>query len=421
MLLMFTQEKIISGLTRAVSIIPPKASAAYLSAIWIKADEPTDTVSFCSTDSNIEFAATFEADVKESGICGVNGKNFFDLIKRCPEGDIRLRLTNSETQEDAKVLEIKQGRRLYNLPCNEAAWFQEPNAFPDKFVVWEGDFFKNVIDHVSFCISNEEIFDAIGCLYMHAEKSRVSVCALNGHQFAKVDFLHDELATFVGKSEILIPRKYTQNIRRILGNNDLDIATTEKRFFLRSSDGSEMLSVPTSREKYPDYSAFLARLNVDTVSHMRIVRKDMLASLERIAVFNSDGGETSVFFDLTENEITLTAEGNTIGKAKEILDMEYDGKLKRIAFPTKNLIEILSHFQSYEITLTFTNEEGPCSVTGNDDANDQDYTVLVMPMKLTDRYYENGKQTSSEKSDESESDDDFVDNEIEEEEESNVD
>ena len=64
----------------------------------------------------------------------------------------------------------------------------------------------------------------------------------------------------------------------------------------------------------------------------------------------------------------------------------YNGSIGRIAFPTKNLMEILTHYQSGELTLTLTGAEGPCGINGTEDP---DYTVLIMPMKIAEEsYYE---------------------------------
>ncbi|MCL1986028.1 MAG: DNA polymerase III subunit beta, partial [Betaproteobacteria bacterium] len=46
----------------------------------------------------------------------------------------------------------------------------------------------------------------------------------------------------------------------------------------------------------------------------------------------------------------------------------------------------LGHFNSPRVTFSFTAQEGPCGIIGKDDP---DYTVIIMPMKITDTtYYE---------------------------------
>jgi len=58
--------------------------------------------------------------------------------------------------------------------------------------------------------------------------------------------------------------------------------------------------------------------------------------------------------------------------------------LEKIAFPTKNLIEILNHFNSETVTFTLTGTEAPCGISGEDDP---DYNVIVMPMMIQEETY----------------------------------
>ena len=106
MLFTVKKENIIEGLQKAAGIIPTRAGAAYLRSLWIKAD------------ANIEFTGTYPADVKEPGLVGVNGRNFVDLVRRLPAGELRIRLDDA-----TGTVILEQGRRTYKLPANDPTWF----------------------------------------------------------------------------------------------------------------------------------------------------------------------------------------------------------------------------------------------------------------------------------------------------------
>ena len=89
MLFTVKKENIIEGLQKAAGIIPTRAGAAYLRSLWIKAEGEVLTI--MATDANIEFTGTYPADVKEPGLVGVNGRNFVDLVRRLPAGELRSR------------------------------------------------------------------------------------------------------------------------------------------------------------------------------------------------------------------------------------------------------------------------------------------------------------------------------------------
>ena len=160
---------------------------------------------------------------------------------------------------------------------------------------------------------------------------------------------------------------------------------SERRFHLRTGSGSETLSLPRSGFIYPDHLSFLSRLQAADASTLKLRRKECQESLDRLHIFNNES-DRCTYFQFSPTEVTMSAQGQETGSATENLDVNFSGSLERIAFPTRNLIDILGHFQSGELTFTLTGAEGPCGISGTEDP---DYTVLIMPMKIAETsYYE---------------------------------
>ena len=378
MFLKVKKEELIDGLQKAAGIIPTRSGAAYLRSLWMKAEEGTLTL--MATDANIEFTGVYPAQINEAGLIGVNGRNFVDLIRRLPSGELHFKL-----DAGASSMTLEQGRRTYKLPSNDPTWFQSLAPFPqESAVLWSGDAFQDVIDRVFFCVSDDDASEAIGCLYMRSlDEGRIDVCGLNGHQFARVSFIHDDLAARLPEEGILIQKKYVAELRKWLTGEEVEINFTDKRVFLRSGNGRETLSLPRAVFTYPDYTAFLARLEGEGVSNLTLDRKETLEALDRIALFNTDS-DRCTYFELSPTEAMLSAQGQDTGSANESLEITYNGDIPRIAFPTKNLMEIMSHYASASLDLTLTGAEGPCGLSGKDDPS---YTVLIMPMKITEQTY----------------------------------
>lgn len=380
------KEHIIDGLQKAAGIIPTRTGAAYLRSLWLKAD--AGTLTLMSTDASIEFTGSYQVDVKEEGLVGVNGRAFVDLLRKLPQGELRMKL-----DAESGALLLEQGRRTYKLPVSDATWFQPLGIFPaDGAVVWSGDFFHELIDRVFFCISDDDTADAIACLCLKPrEGGRIDVCGLNGHQFAVVTFTHDELSACLPREGLLIQKKYVGELRKWLGTDEIELNITDKRLFLRSGDGRETISLPRSGHTYPDYTAFLSRLAGEggKVSRLGLARRECQEALDRLSIFNTDN-DRCTYFQLQPTEVALSAQGQDTGSASESLEVTYDGTIDRIAFPTRNMMEILTHYQSEQLNLTLTGAEGPCGITGIDDA---EYTVLIMPMKIADQqYYESDEK-----------------------------
>lgn len=378
MKLTVNKEQIIEGLLKAVAIIPAKAGAQYLRSIWLKADE--SGLSVMSTDANIEFTGCYQAEVAEPGLIGVQGRAFVDLVRQLPSGVLHLSL-----DEASGNLLIEQGRRSYKLPVSGAEWFQNFSTFPEEnTVTWSGDFLQDVLDKVTFCISEDDAMDAIACLCMKPRgNGRIDVCGLNGHQFALVSFTHDELAERLPEEGILIQKKYLQDIKKWLGVDEIELNITEKRLYLRSLCKAETLSLPRAAHQYPDYNIFMSKLASGDMHPMTLERKGAMEALGRILIFNTES-DRCTYMDLSASEALLSAQGQDVGSASESLEVTYGGDIKRIAFPTRSLMDVLGHFVSAKIDMMLTGAEGPCGVRG---ADDPDYTVIIMPMKVSETTY----------------------------------
>ena len=384
MIITVKKEQIIDGLQKAASIIPSKAGAAYLRSIWLQAAGSGETgrLTLMATDVNIEFTGTYPAEVREEGQAGVNGRAFVELLRRLPGGDIQLRL-----DKESNTLLVEQGRRSYKLPAADPVWFQALPPVPEEgAVLWAGDFFQDIIDRVSFCISDDDSTEALSCICLKSvEPGKVDVCGLNGHQFAMVRFLNDELAAKLPADGLLLQKKYVNELRKWLGTDEVMLNISERRFHLRTGSGSETLSLPRSGFIYPDHLSFLSRLQAADASTLKLRRKECQESLDRLHIFNNES-DRCTYFQFSPTEVTMSAQGQETGSATENLDVNFSGSLERIAFPTRNLIDILGHFQSGELTFTLTGAEGPCGISGTEDP---DYTVLIMPMKIAETsYYE---------------------------------
>ena len=372
MLLNLYKADVIEGLQKAAGIIPQRTGAAYLRSIWLKAE--AGGLEVLSTDSSIEFRGMYTAEVVKKGLVGVPGRSFVELLRRLPDGRISLK-----QEEGSSTLLVEQGRRKYKLPTNDSSWFQAFSDFPEKgAVVWSGDFLQEVIARVDFCIGDEGM-DALACMILKpADNGRIEAAGMNGHQFAMIGFLHDDLRALLPEEGILIQKKYLSELKKWLVGDEIEVNIGDKRLYVRSERKKECFSMPLASFQYPDYSAFLARIKGDDVSNLELSRAEAAEALNRIVIFNTESNRCT-YFALSAKEAVLSAVGQEVGSADESLDVEYNGSIERIAFPTGNMLQILDHFGSEKLTLSMTGVEGPCGMAGQDDP---EYVVIIMPMKI---------------------------------------
>ena len=381
------KEDVIEGLQKAANIIPARSGAAYLRSIWLKSEE--NRLEILATDSSIEFRGSYTAEAVKPGLAGVQGRTFVDLLRQLSPGKISIK-----ADEESNTLVIEQGRRKYKLPTNDSVWFQNFSEFPEAVspVIWAGDFIQELIDRINYCISDDDAMDAIACLCLKpTSEGKIDACGLNGHQFAMFSFLHDDLHAMLPTGGILIQKKYLNELKKWLGEHEVELNLGDRRLFFRSADRKETFSLPLSSYQYPDYMNFILRLKGDDVTKISMDRKEVSEALERLCLFNTDSNRCT-YFDfssvqssgLDKGEVILSSVGQDTGSATEIIDISYAGNISKISFPTRNLIEINSHYNSKTLKMVMSGNEGPCGLLGDDDP---DYTVIIMPMKIVDETY----------------------------------
>lgn len=387
------REDILEGLQKAASIIPAKTGAAFLRTIWLRAEG--ESLRIMSTDSSLEFCGRYKAHVSAEGLAGVQGRAFYDLMRKLPAGEIVLKV-----DEGSKNLLVEQDSRRYKLPVNDPSWFQPLADFPEEAAtILAGDKLQEIIDKVVYCISDEDSMEAIACMNMvgrHMENGEsVEICGLNGHQFAMVRFQDEEFVKLLPEAGLLIQKKYVLELRKWLPGTEVELTVTDKRIFFkyngsrksgeRSVSFLEVFSLPLSNYQYPDYRGFLSKVQGEDNSTLSVDRPELLQTLDRIAIFNSENNRC-VNFSMADGVLTLFSQGQDVGQASESLPAEFGGALDKISFPTRSLMDILAHFGSAKARFSLTGSEGPCGITGSEDP---DYLVVIMPMKVVEETYYN--------------------------------
>ncbi|MGE4503711.1 MAG: DNA polymerase III subunit beta [Desulfovibrionaceae bacterium] len=380
MFLRVNRDEIIEGLQKSANIIPAKTGAAFLRTIWLKCED--GRLNIMSTDSNLEFCGSYACRIEEAGLAGVQGRAFYELVRKLPSAELTIK-----TDPDKQNILVEQGSRKYKLPVNDEEWFQKFSAFPENGTVfWSGDFLHEVIEKISYCISDEDSMEAIACINMVPSKDdegSIEVCGLNGHQFAMMRFVNDDIHELLPEEGVLIQKKYLAELKKWLTADEIEMNISEKRLFFRTGDKTETFSLPLSYYQYPNYNNFLARLSDDDVSRLSVVRSELIEALERISIFNTDSNRCTHFL-FKNGEVVLYSQGQETGTATEAIEAEYSGGLERIAFPTKNLIDILGHFSSKRVEFVLTGAEAPSGITGPDDA---EYQTILMPMMIQEETY----------------------------------
>ena len=381
MKLIFSKERVIAGLQRAVSVMPTKTGAACLRALWIRAKD--GSVTFTATDANVEFTGTYPAEVLEEGLIGVNGQIFFGLISTC-HNDIKL--VHSENEGSLHIL---HSNGTCKLPVMETNWYQEMKPFPEgNSIIFSGDMLREAIDKVSYGILDEASSNTyLNCLYINKRDKNIDICGLNGHLFTLFSIEHDNFSKIIPSEGLLIQKNYLSQISRWLSKEEIEFSFTDKQIFFRNSTSDrEVLSVPRSISSFPNYFFFLEKVEHEGKNTILLNKNELKDALNRMLTVNTDV-ENCTDFSISEDGkyINCYAQSENSGEVIEKIYIKSESAVKHITFKTKELMSVLDHFHSKDIRFNITDEVGPCGIDGN---GDQFYTVIIMPIQTVENTYD---------------------------------
>ena len=86
-----------------------------------------------------------------------------------------------------------------------------------------------------------------------------------------------------------------------------------------------------------------------------------------------------VRLNIASNKMELSANHPSLGKAKEILEVNYSGKPLEIGFNAKYLVDVLSILDEGDVQLELSSEISPVVIKSPEL---EDYLGIIMPLKL---------------------------------------
>jgi len=380
MYLRIFKEDIIDGVMKATSVISQKAGAAYLRTLWLKTGD--DKLRILSTDSNMEFIGKYNANVLESGLVGVEGKKFNDLARKLKPGEIILK-----SDQNKNTLFIQQDKRKYKIPTTEESWFPELTPFPEQnLVLWSGELMKEIIDKISFSISDDDTMGSMTCMKVsrgNKAGNEVEFCGFNVENMGLYTIRDEDIFNLVPEEGMLIPKKYVVELRKWLSSAEIELSISGERFFIRKQDLSESISFPLSFEEFTDYRQILNSFSNELNSSLVVNKRELMDALDRILIFCTEFNKSAIF-ELKEDEVIIDSTAVETGEANEVLGCRYNGDIKELVFNIKSLLDILAHFSSEEISMNLSGKVRPCMITGEDDPN---YFVVTMPVEIQEETY----------------------------------
>ncbi len=394
--------------SRAVSTRP---THPVLANIKIEASTNPSLIQLTGFDLSLGIQTNFEAVVEESGILTLPAKLLVDIIAKLPTGEITISTGEGYANDDEageNLVTITSASGRYQVRGMSAEEFPElPSIEQGETNQLSAAAFIDGLKGSLVACSQDESKQVLTGVYLKVEPERLEFAATDGHRLGIVEVYPNDLvsqgvgdeetgrleegdgsspvvpsasspqAQLTKSFEVTVPAKALRELEKMLGAGDGDLLGLQlEQGQVVFGWGDRKLTTRTLEGKYPDYRLLIPK---QFQRQITLDRKQLLSSLERIAVLADQTNLVKFSIDSTNNTIALSVESQERGSGRESLMAQISGDDLDIAFNIKYLMDGLKTLPTQEITIALNGPLEPVILTPLGGIK---MTYLVMPVQL---------------------------------------
>ena len=358
------------SLGRIQGVLNRRASLPVLSNVRLEVNSE-GKLRIAATDLDVTFDGYLSCRSIDSGTVTVDGKRLFEVVRSLPGEEIDIEVTG----ESRVVLKCKNAEFVL-LGTPSDTYPTLPDAHGVKLFPVDGLALRELIERSMLSISTDESRPNLNGVYFKClEDNRICMVSTDGHRLSQGERDVGRGSEIPVHDGVIIPRKGILELKRMLDeagkevsfgflDNNLVVVAANTYLFVRLIDAT-----------FPDYNQVIPK------SSERIVvldRVPFLSSLKRIGLLASERTH-GVRIELTQNMMTLLSDNPEFGKAREEIEVDYDGGDLIIAFNAKYVTEILGTLSAAKVEMALNEALSPGLFR---EFQNQDYLFVVMPMRL---------------------------------------
>ncbi len=380
-----------SALTYVKRAIPQNPHHPLLNHVSLIANAQKNTLDL--TTNSLEFGANtkIKAKVSQAGQLTVSFEIFEKLVKKFPEGRIKLTASLTEAAKDTDSEWQGESCQLILSPDDEDAEFELSASVSDEFPA-----LPKVTSRLLTVPANILLKQISSALISVATKQDNKILTgvrfnltVDSEKLVKIDTISTDSSRLTFTSSLqpankvklatptsfTLPAKVLKELRNSLAaispDQQIRVYYDELESLEKSPEKSAAVMFAWDNKRliarvmqgdYPDLSA-LQKLVEKNDKVAVFNRLTFLQSLQRLAVL-SETKNKILHISLSGDRAILQVQRSNIGKGYENLPIVMSGEATEIRFNIKNLIDVVSTIESDDVCLKILDSQSPCLIEG---------------------------------------------------------
>jgi DNA polymerase III subunit beta len=345
---------------RAVST---RASVQILAGVMLRAENAR--LHLAATDMELSLRSSLEAQVEGEGAVVVPGRLLVDLVRLLPADDVVF-----EHRAEEGVVHVTCGPSSSTLHTYNAEDFPR---LPDLETVGtftvDREALLETIARVARSASRDESRPVLTGILVRFEGGKLVMAATDSYRMSVKE---TALAGDAPELEAIIPARALAELGRVAQSGEtIELGVHENQVVFAADD--VWLTTRRIDGQFPNYKQLLP----ETFEHeVTLPRAELLDVVRRVAVMAQRNSPLRLRF--AEGEVTLLAQTQDVGEARESLPVAFSGDPMEIGFNADFLREGIESVTADDIQLRLISPLRPGLIRAEGD----DFWYLIMPIRI---------------------------------------
>ncbi len=341
-----------------------RSAVQVLTGILLQADDGKLTLA--ATDMEVSLRASVSGDVQGDGGVVVPGRLLADLVRLLPDDAVSLAYDGGDG-----VLEVTSGSYASKVNVFSAEDFPRlPNTDVSLHTV-AAPTLLGTIDKVARAASRDESRPVLTGILVRFEGNRLTMAATDSYRLSVKE---TELGESGPELDAIIPARALQELSRLAAGVDVIQLGVQENHVVFGA-GEVWLTTRRIDGQFPNYKQLLPEaFEVEVTT----AREPLLDVIRRAGVMAQRNAPLRLRF--AEGELSVSAQTQDVGEARELLEIEYAGEPLEIGFNPDFLRDGLEAVGGDTVQLKLINPLRPGLIVSPDDT----FWYLIMPIRLPD-------------------------------------
>jgi DNA polymerase-3 subunit beta len=361
MKIIIDKNSILLPISKLVGITEKRSLMPILSNILIDFGKKQTTI--YSTDLELSAIGFIDYRSPEEKKIVIHGRKFLEILREMDSGEIALQI-----EENTLAIKQKQTEIVLSL--------QDPDEFPEvkkiggnEEIVIDGTTLLEMIEKVSFAISVDETRYILTGMHISGKDGSMVVVGTDGFRMAFYQKQIEGMKNFKG---ITIPKRSLSEMERVIDEGEKVIMTIDDKHVQISTQNVIVVS-RVIEGSFPDYENVIPQGNDNTVV---LEKESFVRGLKKVS--SIIGRSEPIKMSLAKGKLEMEAESD-IGRAKEVIDIDYNGESTTMNFNVRFVMDVVSHIGGNVVIMSAPTTYGAVLFR---EENNEFYKNIVMPIRI---------------------------------------